>query len=148
MDISSTPAAAQMSVTSTIVYSFSRSSQWLHGHQQHTSGSTHECAAAQSIGPWTVTRKALHECGGDTSSFPISYPTAACSEFPISCRIGRDLFTLPVCCRRCPWNRGLRPEKLHQTHSVAVIPSPSILYPMATCPEFHVGRELSTLPTY
>ena len=43
------------------------------------------------------------------------YPTAACPKFHIGCRLGRELFTLPVCCCRCPWSHGLRPKKLNLT---------------------------------
>ena len=33
-------------------------------------------------------------CGGDTSSYQGPYPTAACPEFHVSCRVGREIFTL------------------------------------------------------
>ena len=52
--------------------------------------------------PRTVTKKALLQCGGDTSSCPSPYPTAACPEFYIGCRLGRELFTLLVCYYWCP----------------------------------------------
>jgi len=57
-----------------------------------------ECAAAQSMDSWAAIQKASQECGGDTSSCPGPYPTAACPEFNIGCRLGRELSTLPVCC--------------------------------------------------
>ena len=38
---------------------------------------------------------------------------------------GRELFTLSVCCPRCPWSHGLRPKKLHHTRSVALTPAPN-----------------------
>jgi hypothetical protein len=43
---------------------------------------------------WAATKKALHYCGGDTSSCPGPYPTAACPEFHVSFRL--ELFTLPL----------------------------------------------------
>ena len=46
--------------------------------------------------PWTAIKKGLPQCGGDTSSCPGPYPTAACPEFHIGCRLGRELFTLPT----------------------------------------------------
>jgi hypothetical protein len=45
--------------------------------------------------PWAATKNASKECGGDISC-PGPYPTAACPEFHISCRLGRELFTLPL----------------------------------------------------
>ena len=47
---------------------------------------------------------------------------AACPKFHISCRLGREVFILPVCCLRCPWRHGLGPKKLYHTLSVAVTP--------------------------
>ena len=35
---------------------------------------------------------------------------AACPEFHVACRLGRELFTLPIYCRRCPWSHGRRPK--------------------------------------
>ena len=58
--------------------------------------------------------------GGDTSSCLDPYPTAACPEFHVACRLGRELFT--VCFRRCPWSHGRRPENLYHIRSVAVTP--------------------------
>ena len=49
-----------------------------------------------SMEPWTVIKKALPQCSGDTSSCLGRYPTAACPEFPFGCRLGRELFTLPL----------------------------------------------------
>ena len=43
-----------------------------------------------SMEPWPATKKALHQCEGDTSSCPGPYPTAACPEFHISCSLGRE----------------------------------------------------------
>ena len=71
-----------------------------------TSAAAYECAAAQSMDSWAVIKKALQECGGDTRSCPGPYPLP---EFHIGCRLGRELFSLPVCCPRCPWSHGLRP---------------------------------------
>ena len=48
-----------------------------------TSAAAYECAAAQSMDPWAVIKKASHECGGDTSSCPGPYPTAACPKFHV-----------------------------------------------------------------
>ena len=41
-----------------------------------------------------------------------SLPNGRLSKFQVICRLGRELFTLPVCCRRCPWSHGLWPKKL------------------------------------
>ena len=38
-----------------------------------------------SMEPWTAIKKALPQCGGDTSSCLGTYPTAACSELHIGC---------------------------------------------------------------
>ena len=84
----------------------------------------YDCAAAQSMDPWAAIKKASQECGGDTSSCPGPYPTTACPEFTIGCRLGRELFTLPLYCPRCPWSHGLRPKKRYHTRSVAVTPAP------------------------
>ena len=73
--------------------------------------------------PWTVVKKALPKCGGDTSYSLGPNPMAACPEFYIGCRIGRELFPLPVCCPLCPWSHGLRTKKLYHTRSVAVTPA-------------------------
>jgi hypothetical protein len=43
----------------------------------------YKCAAAQSMDPWAVIKKALHLYGGDTSSSLGLYPTAACPEFHV-----------------------------------------------------------------
>jgi hypothetical protein len=45
--------------------------------------------------PWAAIKKASQECGGDNSSCPGPYSTAACPEFHIGYRLGRELFTLP-----------------------------------------------------
>ena len=44
--------------------------------------------------------------------------------FDVGCMLGQELFTLPVCCRRCPWSHGLRTKELYHTHSVTVSPAP------------------------
>ena len=62
-----------------------------------TSVVAYECAAAQSMDPWAATKKALH-----VAVTPGPNPTAACSEFHIGCRLGRELTTLHICCHRCP----------------------------------------------
>ena len=79
-----------------------------------TSATAYECAAARSMDPLAATKKALHQCGGNTSSCPGPYATAACAEFHVGCRLDREIFTLPL--------YGLRPRKLY--HSVAVTPAP------------------------
>ena len=56
---------------------------------------------------------------------PMCCESVPCPEFHVGCRLGRELFTLPVCCRRCPWSHGLRPKKLYHTCSVAVTPAPA-----------------------
>ena len=40
-------------------------------------------AAAQSMDPWAAIKKASQECGGDISTCPGPYPTAACPEFHV-----------------------------------------------------------------
>ena len=97
---------------------------WLRPMAPWTSAAACECAAAQSLDPWAAIKKASQECRGDTSSCPGPYPTAPCSEFHIGCRLGRELFTLPVCCLQCPRSHGLRPKKLYHTSNVAVTPAP------------------------
>ena len=67
-----------------------------------TSAAAYQCAAPQFMEPWAATKKDLHQCGGDTSSCLGPYPMAACPEFYIGCRLGREIFTLPLCCHRCP----------------------------------------------
>ena len=94
----------------------------------------HECAANQSMDPWAVTKKA---CGRDTSSCLGLHPMATCPVFHISCRLGRELFTLPLCCHQCPWSHGLRPKKHYHTRSV--YSSCLIPYQKTACPEFHIG---------
>ena len=47
---------------------------------------------------------------------------AACLEFHIGCRLGRELFTLLICSYRCPCSHGLRSKRLY--HSVVVTPAP------------------------
>ena len=72
--------------------------------------------------PWTVVKKALPKCGGDTSYSLGPNPMAACPEFYIGCRLAQELFTLLVCCYQCPWSHGLRSKMLYP--SVAVTPAP------------------------
>ena len=67
-----------------------------------------------SMEPWVATKKSLHYCSGDTSPCPGPYLTAASPEFHIGCRLGRELFTLPVYCRQYPWSRGQRSRRLYQ----------------------------------
>ena len=62
-----------------------------------TSAAAYECAAAQSMDPWAAIKKASQACSGDTSSCSSPCPAAACPEFYIGCRLGKELFTLPVC---------------------------------------------------
>ena len=61
-----------------------------------TSAAANECAAAQSVDPWAAIKKPSQECGGDTSSCPGPYPTAACLEFLVGSRLGRTLFRPPL----------------------------------------------------
>jgi hypothetical protein len=89
-----------------------------------TSVASYECAATQSMDAWAVIKKASQECGGDTSSCLGPYPTAACPEFHIGCRLDWELFTLPKCCPWCPWSHGLWPKKLYHTFSVTMTPAP------------------------
>ena len=56
----------------------------------------HSCSASQFMDPWAMTKKALHQCGGDTSSCLCPYPLAACPKFHVGCSLGRELFTLPL----------------------------------------------------
>ena len=68
-----------------------------------------------SAQPWAATKKALHWCDCDTSSCPGSYPTAACPEFHVAYRLGRELFRPPSthiypylilsCCKLVPFRR-------------------------------------------
>ena len=62
---------------------------------------------------WAATKETLYQYGGDTSSSPGPYPTAACPEFHVGCRLGREHFTLPSYAACCPWSHGLRPRKLY-----------------------------------
>ena len=87
-----------------------------------------------SMEPWTAMEKALLQCGGDTSSCPGSYPTTACLEFHIGCRLGRELLNLflpPVSME--PWTaiKKALPQCDGDTSSC---PCP---YPMAPCPQCH-----------
>ena len=54
----------------------------------------YESAAAQSMEPWAATEKALHQCGGDSSSCPGPYPKADRPEFHVGYWLGREPFTL------------------------------------------------------
>jgi len=96
---------------------------WSQSVPPWTSTAAYECAAAQSMDPWGATQKALQERSGDTSSCPAPYPTVACLEFHFGCRLGRELFTVPVFCPLCSWSHGLRPKKLYHTRGVAVTPA-------------------------
>ena len=44
---------------------------------------------------WAATKIALNQCGGVKSPCPGPYPTAACPELNVGCRLDRELFTLP-----------------------------------------------------
>ena len=46
-----------------------------------------------SMEPWAATKKALHQCGGDTSSCPGPYPTVTCPEFHVCCRLNQNFST-------------------------------------------------------
>ena len=48
-----------------------------------TLAAAYEYPAAQSMDTWAAIKKASQECGGDTSSCPGPYPTAACPEYHI-----------------------------------------------------------------
>jgi hypothetical protein len=50
---------------------------------------------AHMRGPWTEIKKALPQCGSDTSSCPGPYQMAAYLEFHIGCKLDWELFTLP-----------------------------------------------------
>ena len=65
----------------------------------------------------------MAQCGGDISSWLGPYPIAACPEFHISCRLGRELFTMLICCWWCPWSHGLWSKRLY--HCVTVTPAPA-----------------------
>ena len=41
-------------------------------------------------------KKVLHKCVGDISSCLGPYPKAACPKCHVGCRLGRELFTLPM----------------------------------------------------
>ena len=80
-------------------------------------------AAHSSMEPWARTKKAL-QYSGDTSSCLGPYLTAACLEFHIGCRLGRELLPWPYAAPRCPCSHGLWPKKFYHTRSVAVEPAP------------------------
>ena len=44
---------------------------------------------------WTAMKKALPQCGDDMSSCPGLYPTVACPQCHMGCRLGQELLTLP-----------------------------------------------------
>ena len=46
---------------------------------------------SQPMAPWTAIKKALPQCGGDTSSYAGPYPTAACPQCHIGCWLDREL---------------------------------------------------------
>ena len=88
---------------------------WLHGHRpQHTS--------VLSLSPWIhgLRSRKLHRSVMVT---PAPYSMAACPEFHIGCRLGQELFTLPIHYHRCSWS-GLRPKRLYHTCNVVVTPAP------------------------
>ena len=43
-----------------------------------------------SMDPWDVSKKALHQCSGNTSSCLGPYPLAACPEFHVGYKHSRD----------------------------------------------------------
>ena len=45
-------------------------------------------------------------------------------QFLVNCRLGQELFTLPLYAACCPWSHGLRPKKVYHTRSVVVTPTP------------------------
>ena len=77
------------------------------------SSAAYECAAAQSMHPWTAIKKTSQEGGGDISSCQGPYPTAAYPEFHVRCRLDGELFSLPVCCPRCSW-KSLKSTRFSQ----------------------------------
>ena len=119
---------------------------WIHGHQpQHTS------VLPLSLWIHALRWRKLHqEYGSDISPCPGFYPTAACPEFHIGCRLGREIFALPVCCPRCPLKSWLRPKKLYHTRSVTVTPARirvPIQRPLVRVSS-RVGRKLNRPPTH
>ena len=54
---------------------------WSKSMTPWTQAVAYECAAAQFMDQWAATKKVLHQCGGDISSCPGPYPSAACPEF-------------------------------------------------------------------
>ena len=79
----------------------------------------YECASIRSMDPWAATKKALHWYGGDPQLLSESLPSGCFSR--VSRRLGRELFTLPICYHRCQSSHELQPRKLYRTCSVAVI---------------------------
>ena len=79
-----------------------------------------------------------------------SLPNATFSEFHVGFRLGRKLFTLPICCPQSPWSHGLQPKRLYHTHSVAVTPAAvrfHILRPLVQV-SLWLGRKLFRPPSY
>ena len=89
-----------------------------------TSVAAYECAAAQPMDPWAAIKKASKECGGDASFCPGPHPMAACPEFHIGCRLGRELFPLPYAVPDAHGVMGLRPKCFNILLFVAAIPTP------------------------
>ena len=71
---------------------------------------------------WAATKKALYECGGDISFYSGPYPKAACPEYHVGFRLGREYFTLPYAAADA-YRSGTKKSFFH-TRSVAVTPTP------------------------
>ena len=90
----------------------------------------YECAAAQ-------TKKALHQCGGDTSSCLGLYSLTVSHQWqarPITFHLAHMLLPMPM----EPWTATKK--ALSYSQCGGDTSSCPIFYPMATCPKFHVGQ--------
>ena len=75
---------------------------------------------------------------------PDPYPTAACPKFHVGCRLSRELLTLPVCCRQCPWSQTKKALSYSQCGGNTSSPLNSSLSRVS----HWLGRELFDLPSY
>ena len=81
---------------------------WLHGHwQQH-----------MSVLPLSPRTHGLRPTKLYTSIAVTPASVQHLPEFHVGCRLGRELFTLPVCYCLCLWSHGLQPKKFYCTHRV------------------------------
>ena len=104
------------------------SGHWV-GTQTEADASHHHTSVklfwSQPMAPWTSAATcecALYLCGSDTSSWLGSYATAACPEFHVGCRLGRELFTLPLAADHVHGAIRLRPRKLYISVAVTLAP--------------------------